>query len=458
MKYENVAHPIDYRYGDEKLRKIFSIENFIKTYAYVESVVAETQAELGIIPKEAAIAIKKASQQITLDEVLSEEKKVKHDLVALINVISKKAGSWGEYVHYGLTSSDIKDTALALLIKEAISITEKKIREIAYLLAKKACEYLDLPCVGRTHGIHANVYLFGHKFAVFLDEILRHIERLGEIKNRVLVGKFSGAVGIHTALGEIGETFEKLALSKLGLGVSNIATQIVPRDRLAELILLLSMISSSLDRLAVEIRNLQRTEIAEVYEPFSGEQVGSSAMPHKRNPIMSENISGLARIVRSLTVAALENIVLWHERDLSNSSTERVMLPEIFLLVDEQLTKTIRVLNGLVVNEEKIIKNLNLTKGLIFSEAVVMALARKGFGRLRAHGLIRELSFKAIREDKSLKDVLLKNKDIVGFLTEDEIHNIFDPKRYIGVARKRVIELIKRAEKILNKKVSSCEQ
>jgi len=456
MKYDDLAHPIDYRYGDEKLRKLFSLENIVRTYAYIESIVAEVQAELGIIPKQAAIAIKKAAEQVTVDEVLEEEKKVRHDIVALVNALSRKAGEWGEYIHYGLTSSDVKDTGLILIVKDALSMIQRKLYDFILLLSEKACEYIDLPCVGRTHGIHANIYLFGHKFAVFLDEFLRHIERLREIEKRVLVGKFSGAVGIHTSLGERGEEFERRVLERLGLGISLISTQIIPRDRLAELILLLSMISSGLDRFAVEIRNLQRTEISELYEPFGKEQVGSSAMPHKRNPIMSENISGLARIIRSISIAALENMVLWHERDLSNSSTERIMLPEIFLLLDEQLSKAIKILRGLTINKERIMDNIDMTRGLIYSEEVVMALARKGYGRLKAHKLVRELSFKALREGKHLKELLLKHPEVSSILRPSEIEEIFNPWNYISVAKKRVKATIKRAEKILGIKISSC--
>ena len=453
MKYEDIAHPIDYRYGDKRLRKIFSPENIVKTYAHIEAIVAEVEAEFGLIPKEAVDAIKRAAENISFMEVVEEEKKVKHDLVALVNVIARKAGKWGEYVHFGLTSSDIKDTAMALLIKDALSVLEPKLRKLAILLAKRAYEFIDLPCVGRTHGIHANIYLFGHKFAVFLDEILRHIERLEEVKPRVLVGKLSGAVGIHTALGDIGEKVEREALKRLGLGVSEISTQIVPRDRLSELVLLMALISSTLDKLAVEIRNLQRTEINEVSEPFHEEQVGSSAMPHKRNPILSENISGISRIIRSLSVASLENIVLWHERDLSNSATERILLPELFLLIDEQITKAIRILEGLIVNREKILQNIELTKGLIFSEAVMMALARKGYGRQEAHRLVRNLSLIAFREKKDFKDMLLQSEEIRKILSPKEIEEIFDPYKYVSVAKERVLRLIKIAEEKLGEKI-----
>ena len=455
MNHYKVAHPIDYRYGDKKLREIFSLDNIIKTYAKIESVVAETQAELGLIPKDAVEFIKKSAMEVRPEEVIEEEKRVNHDLVALVNVMAKKAGRWGEYIHWGLTSSDVKDTAMALLIKQALSIIEPKLKKFTVLLAKKAYEFRDLPCVGRTHGIHANIYLFGHKFAVFLDEMLRHLDRLNAAKERVLVGKLSGAVGIHTALGEMGEVIEEKALQKLGLKISEISTQIVPRDRLAELIITLSLISSTLDRFATEIRNLQRTEIGEVEEPFRKEQVGSSAMPHKRNPILSESISGLSRILRGLVTAALENIILWHERDLSNSSTERVLLPEIFLLLDEQLNKAIRILENLSVKRDKILQNIWYTRGLIFSEAIMMHLASKGYGRQKAHSLIRKIAMKAYTNNLDFKEALLSNSEIRRFLSPKEIEELFNPNRYIKVAKKRIKKLINIAEKKLGEKILS---
>lgn len=444
-----IAHPIDYRYGSEELRRIFSPQNIIKTYALIEAVVAEVQAELGLIPKEAVPAIKQAAASVTFEEVDEEEKRIKHDIMALVSVMARKAGKWGEYIHWGLTSSDIKDTAMALLVRDALSYIEKKLRALIFLLSKLAYDNVDLPCVGRTHGVHANVYSFGHKFAVFADEFMRHLERLEEVKERVLVGKLSGAVGIHTALGEIGEEMERRALGELGLSVAEIATQVVPRDRLAELILVLSLLSSSLDKLATEIRNLQRTEIGEVEEPFHEEQVGSSTMPHKRNPILCESISGLARIIRSLTISALENIILWHERDLTNSSMERVLLPDVFLLIDEQLSKALRVLGGLRVNKERILRNLNWTKGLLFSEAVMMKLAEKGMGRQTAHSLVRKLAMKAYEKNLDFKDVLINNEEIRKYLSEDDIKKIFDATRYIVVAKKRVLRLIRRIEEKL---------
>ncbi|MHA1589213.1 MAG: adenylosuccinate lyase [Candidatus Njordarchaeales archaeon] len=448
--YEKVAHPIDWRYGDERLRKLFSPANIVKIYGLIEAKVAEAQAKIGLIPREAAEAIEETVQKVTFEDVKRWEKLLKHDIMAVVKAIAEKSGEWGEYVHFGLTSSDVKDTAMALLIREGLNIIEEKLRKLILAITERAREYIDTPCVGRTHGVHANIYLLGHKFAVFADEFLRHLERLNEIKKRVLVGKLSGAVGIHTALGEDGEKVEKLALEELGLQVSEISTQIVPRDRLAELIAWFAILSSSLDRLATEVRNLQRTEIGEFEEPFEeAHQVGSSTMPHKRNPILCENISGLARIVRSLALAAFENIVLWHERDLTNSSVERILLPEIFMLTDEQLTRAIRVIEGLRVRVERVTANIWLTKGLIFSEAVMIALTKKGLGRQRAHELIRQLSMKTIREQKDFKEVLLKNEIIRKYLSEKEIEEIFNPNRYLNVAKKRVMRLIKKVKEKL---------
>ncbi|MHA1589390.1 MAG: adenylosuccinate lyase [Candidatus Njordarchaeales archaeon] len=452
--YEKVAHPIDWRYGDIRLRKLFSPANIVKVYGLIEAVIAEAQAELGIIPREAAIAIREAVQKVTFEDVKRWEDRIKHDIMAVVRAIAEKCGEEGEYVHFGLTSSDVKDTAMALLIREGLGIIEEKLRELIIILARRAYENINTPCVGRTHGVHANIYLLGHKFAVFADEFLRHLERLGEIKPRILVGKFSGAVGIHTALGEEGEEFEDLALKKLGLGKAEIVTQIIPRDRLAELISWFANLSSSLDRLATEIRNLQRTEIGEVEEPFKEEtQVGSSTMPHKRNPILCENISGLARVVRSLSLAAFENIVLWHERDLTNSSVERILLPEIFLLVDEQLSRAIRVISGLRIYKDRIIKNIWFTRGLIFSEAVMIKLAKKGFGRQKAHELVRKLAMKAFNEEKDFKEILMNDSQVRKYLDEKEIEEIFKPEKYLSVAKKRVKKLIRRIEDLLQVKI-----
>ena len=449
--YSKIAHPVDWRYGSEELRKILSLNNLIRLYAKIEAVVAETQAELGLIPKEAAHEIMEASEKVTVEEVLEEEKKTKHDLVALIDVMSSKMKKGSTYIHFGLTSQDVKDTALAIMLKDSLQILEGKMFKLASLLLELATKYVTTPSVGRTHGVHANIYSFGHKFAIFADELLRHIERLEEGKKRFLAGKLSGAVGIHSVLGEKGVEVERKVMEKLGLYVSDFSSQVVPRDRYAEFFLSLSLVSSSLDRLATEIRNLHRTEIGEAMEAFFSKQVGSSAMPHKRNPVDSESVSGLSRILRGMVIAALENVVLWHERDLSNSSAERVLLADSILLLDEQLSKMINVIANLHIDEKNIERNLWLTKGLIFSEHIMYKLIKKGMGRVEAHSLVKELSSRAISEDKSFKDVLLEDERIRNILDEKEIEETFNPKKYITVAVKLVKNLEKKFEEFKNR-------
>jgi len=446
-----IAHPVDWRYGSSEMRKILSVENLIKTYARIEATVAKVQSEYGVIPKDAADKIEEVAKNIDPFEVLNEEKKTRHDIVALINVISSKVGDYSRFIHYGLTSQDIKDTAFALIIKESLKLIEKKLIKLVQILVDHADKWRDLPCVGRTHGVHANIYSFGHKFAIYADEIMRHIERLNEGKKRFLVGKLSGAVGIHSVLGEKGLLIEETVMNKLGLHVSKFSNQVVPRDRYAEFFLILSMISSTLDKIATEIRNLHRTEIGEAEESFAIGQVGSSAMPHKKNPIDSENISGLSRILRSLSLATLENIVLWHERDLSNSSSERVLIVDYLLLLDEQLNRMIRVLENLKVNDKKILKNIELSRGTIFSEHLMYALIRKGIPRPIAHKYVQEISKKVYSLNQHLKEIALKDEFIRKYLSEEEINKIFEPKKYILVVPKLIEELKESFKKILEK-------
>ena len=451
----DAAHPVDWRYGSNELRKLLSVRNMLKLQAEIEAIVAEVEAKYGLIPVEAAKAIREAANRVNVEEILEEEKRVKHDIVAVVNVLSRNLSEeHAKYIHFGLTSQDIKDTAFAVILKKALNYIVDKLVKIAKILIEYADKWKDFPCVGRTHGVHANVYSLGHKFAVFADEIIRHIERIKEGEKRFLVGKISGALGIHSVLGEVGIKVEEDVLKTLGLYPSKISTQVVPRDRYAEFFLILSLITSTLDRLATEIRNLHRTEISEILEGFEAQQVGSSAMPHKRNPIDCENISGLAKILRSLSVAVLENIVLWHERDLSNSSTERVLLADYILLLDEQLTRMIRVLRNLQINPEKIRSNMKLSLDLIYSEHLMYALIRKGLARIKAHNLVKRLSTKVLEEKKSLKDVALEDSEIIKYLSRDEIEEIFRPEKYlkavpllIEIVKKKFEEILKVLEK-----------
>ncbi len=446
------VHPVEYRYGSEELRKILSVQNFYRTMAWVEYLVAQAQERRGLVPRGTSDALKKAIDSLSVDEVFEEEKKTRHDIMALINVLARKMGELGDWLHIGLTSADLRDTAKIVIIREALGIVKKKILRLISVLSELAERYIDTPCVARTHGIHANIYLFGRKFAVFAEEFLRHWERIEDLEKRLYVGKISGAVGIHTSLGTIGEEIEREVLSELGLRPDESATQIISRDILAELFLVLANISSSLDKIATEIRNLQRTEIAEVEEEFASTQIGSTAMPHKRNPITAENISSLARILRGLMVVALENVVLWHERDLTNSGSERVLIPEAFLLLDEQLNKAIRLLSNLKVNVDNIHKNISLTRGLIFSEIIANALALKGYGRAKAYMLVRKLAMESQEKGVPFERVVLNNDIFRKYFTEEELVGLFEPKHHLKVAKERTLRTIRRVRELLSRK------
>ncbi|MCR8454403.1 MAG: adenylosuccinate lyase [Crenarchaeota archaeon] len=442
------VHPIEYRYGCEELRRILSVQNLYKTMAWIEYLVVRAQEKRGLVPKGTSEALRRSLDEFSIDAVFEEERITRHDIMALINVLARKMGELGEWLHIGLTSEDLRDTAKMVVIKDSMKIIKRKLLNLLEKLADLAEKYMNLPCVARTHGIHANVYLFGRKFAVFAEEFLRHWERIQDLEKRLYVGKISGAVGIHTGLGELGEEIEAEVLSELGLKPDRSAVQIISRDILAELFLLFANISSSLDKLATEIRNLQRTEIAEVEEEFIETQIGSTAMPHKRNPIAAENVSSLAKILRSLTIAALENIITWHERDLTNSGAERILIPEAFLILDEQLDKMIRILSRLKVDTDKVRENLNMTKGLIFSEILANALALKGYGRARAYMLVRELAMKAHETKETFMDLVLSNHIFRQHFKEEELKQLFEPEPHLAVAKKMIRETINKVRAI----------
>lgn len=443
------VHPIEYRYGCEELRKILSVQNFYRTMALIEYLVVRAQERRGLIPKGTSEALRRSLEDLSVDAIFEEENRTRHDVMALINVLARKMGDFGDWLHIGLTSEDLRDTAKMVVIKDSMKIIKRKLLNLLEKLAELAERYINLPCVARTHGIHANVYLFGRKFAVFAEEFLRHWERIQELEKRLYVGKISGAVGIHTGLGKLGEEIEAEVLSELGLKPDRSAVQIVSRDILAELFSLFANISSSLDKIATEIRNLQRTEIAEVEEEFTETQIGSTAMPHKRNPITAENVSSLAKIMRGLTIAALENIITWHERDLTNSGAERILIPEAFLLLDEQLDKTIRILSKLKVDENKVRENLNLTKGLIFSEILANSLALKGYGRAKAYMLVRELAMRSYKTKEPFRDIVLANDIFKKYFSEEELRQLFEPERYLDVAKKMTIETVEKVRELI---------
>ncbi|MCC6013817.1 MAG: adenylosuccinate lyase [Candidatus Verstraetearchaeota archaeon] len=438
--------PIDTgRYGSEEIRRIFDENYRLQKMLDVEATLAEVLAEFGEIPKEAAEEIKRKAKIdfVTIEKVKQKEKKIHHDIMAMVEVLAEECGKYGKYVHWGATSYDIVDTSWALIIKEAISIIENKLRNFRDKLCDLAIKNKKLIMVGRTHGQHALPITLGFKIAVYAAEIGRSLERLNEIKKRVLVGKMSGAVGTMASFGDKGIEIEKKVMEKLGLREAEISTQIICRDRIAELICWAGILASSLDRIATEIRNLQRTEILEIAEGFGKEQVGSSTMPHKQNPVDCEKVCGLAKVIRGFLITALENIPLWHERDLTNSSSERFIIPLTFIILDEMIETMNRVIENIRIFPENMKRNLEITKGAILSEAIMMALARKGLGRQKAHEILRKLSMKAFNEGKSLKEVIKEDELVMKYLSEKEIDELMKPENYLG----KVEELIDRAVK-----------
>jgi adenylosuccinate lyase len=433
--------PIDTgRYGTPEMLKIFDEETRVQKLLDVEAALALAHAEVGNIPLKDAekIAAMASTKYVKVERVKAIEKEIKHDIASLVRALSEVCGPSGAYVHLGATSYDIVDTANALQLKDALGVIEKRLVEFKVLLQKQALLHKDTAMIGRTHGQHALPITLGFKFAVWGYEINRHIERLEECKKRVLVGKVSGAVGTQAGLGEHAEQIQELIMKRLGLSAAEISTQIVQRDRYAELICIYASVASSLENFATEIRELQRPEIAELFESFEAKkQVGSSTMPHKQNPETCERVCGLARIVRSLSTPALEDMVTWHERDLTQSSAERFILPESNILLDYILSLMCNIVANLRVDSERMLMNLSLTRGRAMSESVMMALAKKGANRQDAHEMLRKLTIQSALDKKDFKQVLLEDKFVSGKLTEKEIDYALNPKNYLGTAVKQ---------------------
>jgi len=415
----------------------------------VEAALAWAHAEVGNIPREAAqkIAERASTRYVKLERVKEIEKEIKHDVMALVRALSEACGSDGAYVHLGATSSDILDTATALQLKEALSLIEERLNSLERVLMEKAELYKETLMMGRTHGQHALPITFGFKLAVWLREVSRHIQRLRQCRSRVLVGKMSGAVGTQAGLGPHALKIQELVMQRLGIKPAEITTQIVQRDRHAELICLLAVVASTLDKMATEVRELQRTDIAEVFEPFEREkQVGSSTMPHKRNPILCERVCGLAKIMRSLVIPALENVPTWHERDLTQSSAERFIIPEACILIDYMLNLITKIVADIQVDEQRMLRNIELTQGRAMSEAVMMTLTKRGMGRQEAHELLRKLAVKSHVENRGFKEVLLESEVVRNLLSEEEIDEALNPRNYLGTAVEQVERVIEKTK------------
>jgi len=439
--------PIDTgRYGTPEMLRVFEEENYIQKMLDVEAALAWAQSEVGEIPKEAAEKISEiaSTKYVKVSRVKEIEREIKHDVMALVRALAEACGPSGAYVHLGITSYDVVDTARALQLKEALKIIEQRLNNLELVLLKLADRYKNTMMMGRTHGQHALPITFGFKMAGWMREISRHIQRLRECEKRILVGKITGAVGTQAGLGPNAMKIQELVMQRLGLRLAGITTQIISRDVHAELICLLAMIASTLDKFATEIRELQRTEIAEVFEPFEvGRQVGSSTMPHKRNPEICERICGLAKVIRGLVIPALENIPTWHERDLTQSSAERFIIPEACILVDYMLYLMTNVLSNLEVDEKKMLENIGLTQGRALSEAVMIALTKRGMSRQEAHEILRKLAIISAREKMPFKETLINSEAIRRLLTPEEINEILDPRNYLGTTVEQVEQAIK---------------
>ncbi len=443
--------PIDTRrYGTPKMLEIFEEENRLQRMLDVEAALAWAHAEVGGIPrKDAEKIVNTASvKHVKLSRVKEIEREIKHDVASLVRALAEACGSSGAYVHLGATSSDILDTATALQLRDAISLLENRLNNLEKALLEKVGQHKRTIIIGRTHGQHALPITLGFKFAIWVREIARHIQRLRECKERILVGKMSGAVGTQAGLGPDAMKIQQLVMEKLGIKPEEISTQIVQRDRHAELVCLLAITTSTLDKMATEIRELQRTEIGELIEPFKrAKQVGSSTMPHKRNPELCERVSGLAKVMRSLVIPALENIPTWHERDITQSSAERFIIPEACVLTDYMLNLMTNIIENLQIDEKRMRKNIELTQGRIMSEAVMIALTRKGVSRQEAHEHLRRLAIRSEMEKQPFKGVLLEDKTVRRMLNENEIKKALNPRNYLGTAVNQVELVIKKTRR-----------
>ncbi len=436
-------HPIEYRYGTAEMKYVWSQENRLSRILQTEAALAQAEADMGLIPAEAAEIISESIGLVKAERVNEIEAEIHHDMMAVVLAISEQCrDNAGKWVHFGATSNDILDTATALQIKDAIDILDDKLKILLKVLLNKAEAHKHTVCCGRTHGQIGVPTTYGLRFAIWASEIARHLERLAQLTPRATVGQMTGAVGTQAAFGSAGVMVQKLTMQHLGVGSVDVSNQIIQRDRHAEFVMWMANAVTTLDKIGVEIRSLQRSEIAEVEESFGKKQVGSSTMPHKRNPIKSEQICGLARIVRAMIEPELLNNTLWDERDLTNSSCERVVFPETCVLTDHILKLGISVIEHLRFYPENIRRNLELLRGLNMGEAVMIELAKRGVGRQEAHELVRDSAMKAHETGQHFKNVLLEAPEVVRYLSAGDIENLVNPDKYIGTAVEQVESLV----------------
>lgn len=424
------------RYTYPEMGKIWTDENEFATMLKIEIFACEKMAQLGEIPAEAVEVIKKKAS-FTVERIREIEKETRHDILAFLTAVAENVGDEAKYIHKGMTSSDVKDTALGYMMKQAAEIIIDDLEKLHAVLKRRAAEHKYTVMIGRTHGIHAEPMTLGLKFALWLDETERNIERVKKARDTVAVGKISGAVGTYSNINPEVETY---VCEKMGLKAARLATQVIQRDRHAELMTTLAIVASSLDKFATELRNLQRTDIREAEEYFHPGQKGSSAMPHKRNPITCERVSGLARVVRGNALAALENVALWHERDITHSSVERVILPDSTIVLDYMLRKFTDIVDKLLVYPDAMKANMNKTGGLIFSQRVLLQLVKKGAVREDAYRWVQRNAMARWLEGADFKTNITNDKDIKKYLSPEEIEECFDPAyllRYVDTIMAR---------------------
>ena len=409
------------RYKIPEIEKIWSDENKFKIWTEIECLIAEQLSKIGKIPKKAAKEIK-SKAKFNIKEIERIEKDTKHDFVAYINNVSSYIGESSKYFHYGVTSSDIIDTCFSVQLRDTGNILLIQLNDLVKILKKQSLKYKNTIMIGRSHGIHAEPITFGLKLSSFYFEFKRNLKRLNLAVEEISVCAISGPVGTFNS---IDPSVEKFVATKLKLNIEDISTQVIPRDRHAFFFSILGIIASSIERMAVEIRHLQRTEIFEVEEYFDKNQKGSSAMPHKRNPILSENLTGMARYIRSGVIPSLENIVLWHERDISHSSIERIMAPDITSALDFALIRLSKIIKNLVVYPDKMYSNLMILKGLNKSQIILLALINKGMLRQKAYSIVQKCSKEALKNNYSFEDILKKNSVIKKYLSKKDIEEFF---------------------------------
>ena len=424
------------RYTREPMGRVWNQEARFENMMEVEIAVAHAQAKLGIIPKKAATDIAQKAQ-FDVERILEIESTTKHDVIAFVSNLAENVGESGRYIHYGMTSSDVLDTALSVQVGKAAQVLREGMDLLESEMVRLVKEHEGTLCAGRTHGMHAEPTTFGLKMAGYLAEFRRNKERFEKAVSGMLIGKLSGAVGTYSAQSR---EVEEAVCKKLKLKPETVATQVIPRDRHCELMVSLAMIGNGLERLSVELRHLQRSEVSEVIEGFSKGQKGSSAMPHKKNPISAENLTGVARLLRSYAQAAMEDVALWHERDISHSSVERVIFPDAFIICDYALHRMAKVLKGLYVDKQKMLDNMNLSKGQLYSSHVLLALVEKGLSREEAYAHVQRVSH-SLKSKEDLKSALLRDKKLKALITKKRLDQIFSGQMH----KKSISTIIKRA-------------